>query len=99
MVSRNSGISMKNPPPQFKIGDHVECALSEEECRKHEASDERKAAMRGVRFFIGNGAARMHRDEAYVIEKITKTGGLKLRGFAPTVSSKDVRLSQLPNYR
>lgn len=83
----------------FKVGDHVECALSDEERRTHEASDKRKAASKGVGFFIGNGATYMHHGEAYVVEKITETGGLRLRGFAPTVSSNDVRLSNLPNYR
>ena len=89
-------LGMKRP---FKIGDHVECALSEEQRIAHEESDKRKAAMKGVGFFIGNGATYMHRAEAYVVEKITETGGLRLRGFSPTVSSNDVRLSTLTNYR
>lgn len=82
----------------FKIGDKVEVAHDAEWQKTHEASDMQKAKIRGVRFFTGNAAAYMHNDEAYVVVGITKTGGLRLRGFCPQVSAKDVRLSTKPNY-
>lgn len=83
----------------FQIGDKVEVAHDAEWQKDHEDSDMRKAKLRGVRFFMGNAAAYLHTDEAYVVVGITKTGGLRLRGFCPQVSPKDVRLSTKPNYR
>ena len=88
----------------FSVGDHVECKYSIEWQNKHRASDNRKRRILGLRgdkwdSFCGNVAAYMHLDEAYVIVSITETGGLRLRGFAGTVSPKDVELSIKPVYR
>jgi hypothetical protein len=86
-----------NPPP-FKIGDLVERIMSFDECEARQERDRKKAKMLGKPgyMFLGNAAAYMHGDEAYVVVGITKSGGLRLRGFAPTVSATDVRASTLP---
>lgn len=83
----------------FNIGSKVECTLSEDEQNAYRARDAVKARKRGVSFHVGNAAAYMHLNEAYVVEAITPKGGLKLRGFAPTVSPKNVQLSTKPTYR
>lgn len=83
----------------MKPGDIVECKHDDAWQRKHVASDVAKAQKRGVSFHTGNGAAYMHRDEGYVVLSVTSTGGLKLRGFAPTVSANDVQFSTQPVYR
>ena len=84
----------------FKLGDKVECSHNDDWRRKREASDRAKAIKLGKpgSQFIGNAAAYMHADEAYVVEEITKNGGLKLRGFVPTVSVRDVKISLAPTY-
>jgi len=83
----------------FKSGDKVECILSVEEQIARRERDAAKAKKRGVRFFLGKAATYMHLDEAYVVMGTTKTGGLRLRGFAPTVSPNDVQHSTKPVYR
>lgn len=77
----------------FQPGDKVECILSHEEQNARRERDAAKAKKEGVSFFMGRAATYMHTDEAYVVENITETGGLRLRGFAATVSPNDVRLS------
>lgn len=88
---------MKNQT--IKPGDIVECKHDESWQRKHVASDVAKAQKRGVGFHLGNGAAYMRLDEGYMVLSVTPSGGLKLRGFAPTVSANDVQLSTQPVYR
>lgn len=85
----------------MKIGDHVECRHSGEWQNKHRRSDRRKARLLGIKHdtFIGNAAAYMHLDEAYVVEAITETGGLRIRGFAAAVSQDDVQISTKPVIR
>lgn len=85
----------------MKIGDHVECCHPIEWQNKHRQSDRAKAKKLGIKHdtFIGNAAAYMHLDEAYVIEAITETGGLRIRGFAAAVSPNDVRISTKPVIR
>lgn len=85
--------------PGFKIGDHVECAHDRVWQEARQDRDKAKARKEGRSFFTGNAAAYMHLDEAYVITRITPNGGLRLRGFAATVSPRDVRLSTQPVYR
>ena len=82
----------------FKIGDKVEVAHDADWRNAHEMSDRAKAIKLGKPggFFIGNAAAYMHLDEAYVVEGITKKGGLQIRGFDIAVSPKDVRISTKP---
>jgi hypothetical protein len=84
---------------QFKVGDHVECVLSIEEQNARRERDAAKAKKENVSFFMGKAVTYMHTDEAYVVEDITETGGLRLRGFAATVSPKDVRISDKPTCR
>lgn len=91
---------------QFKPGDLVECAHDVEWQNEHRDSDTAKAIKeahkRGRRsrdMFIGNAAAYMHTDEAYVVEAVTETGGLRLRGFVPQVSPDDLRRSKKTVYR
>jgi len=81
---------------QFKVGDIVECALSQEECERLERRDLLKARRLKLRVFIGRAAAYMHWDEGYVVVAFNKNGDLKLRGFYAFVSPKDVRLSSQP---
>lgn len=80
----------------FRPGDKVECRLTDTKREKAIDRDELKAKKRGVGFFIGKAAVYMHSDEAYIVESITETGGLRLRGFSPTVSPGDVQLSTRP---
>jgi len=83
----------------IKVGDKVESTMTEEQCRRNEARDILKAKKEGVHFFTGNAATYMHLDEAYLVERITETGGLRLRGYASTVSPNNVRVSTKPVYR
>lgn len=87
----------------YKIGDRVECRHDEDWQRKHCQSDKDKAIKLGKpgSLFVGNAAAYMHPDEAYVIVAITPTGGLRLRGFVPQVccAPDDVQPSTKPSYR
>jgi hypothetical protein len=83
----------------FKPGDLVECSLTTDEQNTLRERDAGKAKKEGQNFFMGKAAAYMHTDEAYVVVSITKTGGLRLRGFVPTVSPNDVRPSTQPTYR
>jgi hypothetical protein len=85
----------------FKPGDKVESIFSIDEQISRRNKDEEKAKKLGKQpgTFIGNAASYMHTDEAYVVESITETGGLRLRGFAPQVSPNYVRLSAKPTYR
>ena len=84
---------------EYKPGDKVECAHSVEWQNEHRDRDIAKARKLGRRRFLGNAAAYMHLDEAYVVERVTETGGLKLRGFTVAVSPKDVRHSDKPVIR
>lgn len=79
----------------YEIGDRAECAHDSDWCNAHRSSDDAKAVKLGKPggFFMGNASAYMHTDEAYVITEVTSTGGLRLRGFAATVSPSDVRPS------
>ena len=77
----------------FNIGDPVECTKDHAWQDRRRSSDIRKARKLGKGFFMGTAAAYMHLDEAYIVEGITKKGGLKIRGFAATVSPKHVRIS------
>ena len=85
----------------MEIGDLVECKHGAEWQNNHQHSDRVKARKLGRKqdTFVGNAAAYMHRDEAYVVEAITETGGLKFRGFASPVSPSDVQTSTKPVYR
>ena len=82
----------------YTIGSLVECAHDVAWQNAHRDADAEKARKLGKRNsqFIGNAAAYMHTDEAYVVEGITQTGGLRIRGFMPTVSVTDVRPSTKP---
>ncbi len=85
----------------FQPGDKVECILTVEEqnaCRERDAAKAKKLG-KPDGTFMGKAAAYMHIDEAYVVESFLRTGGLRLRGFAATVSPNDVRLSDKPVYR
>lgn len=87
-------------PPPLGVGSHVECCLSEAAQNAIRARDAVKARKLGVRWcFTSRAAAYMHTDEAYVVVGITPTGGLRLRGFAPQVSPRDVRPSTKPVFR
>ena len=83
----------------FKVGDLVECIHSIEWQNEHRDLDHEKGLKENCEMFIGNASTYMHTDEAYVITEITKTGGVRLRGFALQVSAKDLKLSTKPNYR
>jgi len=98
----------------FKPGDAVECIHETDWQNEHQERDLANAKKLGKHYqragkgrfypnhagpFVGNASAYMHTDEAYIVESITATGGLKLRGFVPQVSPKDVRLSTKPVYR
>ena len=85
----------------MKVGDHVECRHTIEWQNEHIRSDQVKGQKLGKKhgIFIGNAAAYMHLDEAYVVEAITGTGGLRLRGFAVAVSPNDVQVSSKPVFR
>ena len=83
----------------FQSGDPVERVMSEKQAEAHRRCDILKAERTGHPRFIGRAAAYLHGDEAYLVESVTETGGLRLRGFAATVSSEDVRLSSKPVYR
>lgn len=83
----------------MRIGDNIECKRDADWQDKHQRSDRAKARKLGKSFFMGNAAAYMHLDEAYVVVAITQNGGLKIRGFAATVSSKDVQVSTKPVFR
>lgn len=83
----------------FRPGDKVECRLAAEKRLAAIDRDACKAKKKRVGFFMGKAAVYMHPDEAYVVESVTKTGGLRLRGFAPTVSPGDVQPSTQPVYR
>ena len=81
-------------PPMFKIGDAVECVMNTDSQNAHRKSDAAKAKKLGKKGqFIGNVAAYMHTDEAYLVTGITDTGGVTLRGFCGTVSQYELRLS------
>jgi hypothetical protein len=88
----------------FKVGDHVECAHDVEWQNAHRDSDHvkgvKEAHKRGRRdgdvWFLGNAAAYMHTDEAYIVTEVTESGGVRLQGFAAQVSVKDLRLSTKP---
>ena len=80
----------------FKSGDKVECVLTAAQQNAHRDQDTEKAKKLGKSFFMGKAAAYMHTDEAYVVESVTETGGLRLRGFVPTVSPNDVQHSTKP---
>ena len=82
----------------FKIGDGVETTFGPFEAQRKRELDVRKAKKEGARFFIGNAAAYMHTEEAYVIVGFER-GGVRLRGFVPLVSRKFLRLSNFPVYR
>lgn len=88
-------------PKTFQIGDLVECRHDVEWQTRHQEADRGKARKlnKKTATFTGNAAAYMHLDEAYVVDDITKTGGLKLRGFAPPVSPDDVRISYQKVFR
>jgi hypothetical protein len=85
----------------MKVGDKVECIHDTDWQNEVRRRDEDKAKKLGKpgSMFTSNAAAYMHADEAYVVEAITASGGLRLRGFVPTVSQKDVRLSTKPVVR
>lgn len=88
--------------PTFAVGDLVECKHDDDWQQKHLWSDAAKAKkvdVQGQQMFMGNASAYMHLDEAYLVVRISSTGGLCLRGFMPKVSAKDVQLSTKPNYR
>jgi len=85
----------------YKPGDKVEVRHDSDWQNEHRASDTEKAKKLGKPggTFVGNAAAYMHSDEAYVVVAVTPTGGLRLRGFVPQVSPNDVRPSRQPVYR
>lgn len=85
----------------MQVGDLVECKHDVEWQNSHRRSDQVKARKLGKKTdtFMGRAAAYMHLDEAYMVEAITPTGGLKLRGFAPPVSQDDVQASTKPVFR
>ena len=84
----------------MQVGNAVECRHDVEWQERHQRSDAKKADRLGKRMpFMGNAAAYMHLDEAYVVEAITSTGGLVLRGFSAPVSLNDVQLSTKPIFR
>jgi len=83
----------------INVGDHVECAHDAQWQKEHRERDLRKARQLGQSQFMGNAAAYLHLDEAYVVGGVLSNGGLKLRGFAATVSEQDVRVSTKPVYR
>lgn len=80
-------------PAGFPIGSRVETILTDAQQARCRASDAEKARQTGHAHFMGCAAAYMHRDEAYVVVGFTARGGLRLRGFAPAVSPRDVRIS------
>lgn len=82
----------------IKAGDKVECIHDADWQNEHRERDSAKAKQLGRPHFMGRAAAYMHLDEAYVVEQVTR-GGLRLRGFAPLVSRRDVRPSTKPTYR
>ena len=92
---------MSENDSMFKPGDKVESIFSVDEQAVCRNRDDEKAKKLGKLpgTFIGNASAYMHTDEAYVVENITETGGLRLRGFTLQVSQNDVRLSVKPTYR
>lgn len=79
----------------YAPGDKVECALTTDEQNARRVLDAQKAAKEGVSAFMGRAAAYMHTDHAYIVEAVTPNGGLRLRGFVPTVSPQDVRHSKM----
>lgn len=83
----------------FKPGDLVECTMTADMQNTHRETDIKKAKILGVNQFMGCSAAYMHTDEAYTVLSVTKTGGVRLRGFAATVSAKWLRTSDKPQYR
>ena len=85
----------------MNVGDHVECRHGAKWQESHRQRDQRKARMLGKTrgMFMGKAAAYMHLDEAYVIESIDRTGGVKLRGFFATVSQNDLQISTKPVFR
>jgi len=85
----------------YKPGDHVECIHSTDWQNERRTRDNKKAKKLGKPggLFYGNASAYMHTDEAYVVEEVTATGGLRLRGFVPQVSPKDIRLSTKETFR
>jgi len=87
-------------PPDYQPGDKVECIHDADWQNQRQERDAQKARKLGRRrFFSGNASAYMHLDEAYVVVKVTDSGGLRLRGFASTISPRDVRLSTKPVFR
>jgi len=99
MLALGAAALASETPAAIKIGDKVECRHDQEWQTRHLNSDIAKAEKLGKHHFMGNAAAYMHLDEAYVVIGFTKTGGLRLRGFAASVSANDVRLSDKPIYR
>lgn len=83
----------------YQPGDKVEVIHDTDWQNERQTLDRAKARKLGRNFFMGNASAYMHGDEAYVVEEVTPSGGLKLRGFAPLVSARDVRMSNKPCYR
>ena len=84
----------------YKPGDKVECAHDtdwQNQCRER---DKRKAEELGKPGgkFVGNAAAYLSTFNSYIVESITDTGGLRLKGFTLTVSPKDVRPSTKPTH-
>jgi hypothetical protein len=85
----------------YKPGDKVEVRHAPEWQNEHRSRDAEKAKKLGkpIPHFVGNAAAYMRSDEAYVVLAVTETGGLRLRGFVPQVSPSDVRPSRQPVFR
>ena len=65
----------------INVGDHVECAHDAQWQKEHRERDLRKARQLGQSQFMGNAAAYLHLDEAYVVGGVLSNGGLKLRGY------------------
>lgn len=84
---------------EITVGSLVECCHSLKWQLEHRKSDDIKAKKLNKPYFLGNGAAYMHLDEAYVVIGISPKKGVTLAGFAPKVSLKDIRLSTKPVLR
>jgi len=78
-------------------GDKVECAHDFAWQEEHRQADIIKGKKLGITNFMGNAAAYMHLDEAYVVQDASR--GVRLRGFCARVSAKDLRISTKPVYR
>lgn len=82
-------------PTEYKPGDKVESIYDGYQQQKFRESDWKKAKKLGKPggYFVGKAVTYLHPNRAYVVESITKNGGLMLQGFMIAVSPKDVRPS------